>query len=144
MPANHVATPWTNAREMELIVLWGQDLSAQTIARKMGGVSRNAVLGKVFRLRLPKRTNRNAHFYTPPAKRPVPKRSRCRTVYPNRERKPNVRISNPNFKPALTAVTSAITGSFLSVIRWPRVPEMTKPELRAMYAQAVINTGGHL
>jgi hypothetical protein len=144
MPANHVFTPWTNAREMELIVLWGQEFSAQTIALKLGGVSRNAVLGKVFRLRLPKRTNRNRHFYTAPCDRHPPKRPVNKSVFPTREQKPAFHIPNPNFKPALTSVTSKLTGAIISIKRRPRVPEMTKPELRAMLTQAMVNTGGVL
>lgn len=48
---------WTDNRVARLRVLWARDgMSASQIARELGeGVSRNAVLGKAFRLKLPSR-----------------------------------------------------------------------------------------
>ena len=46
---------WTPDRENLLRILWTQGLSASQIAKKLGGVSRNAVVGKIHRMGLPLR-----------------------------------------------------------------------------------------
>lgn len=43
---------WTEERVEQLKTLWAEGLSAAQIANKMGGVTRNAVIGKVHRLGL--------------------------------------------------------------------------------------------
>ena len=43
---------WTEERVEQLKELWSEGLSASQIANKMGGVTRNAVIGKVHRLGL--------------------------------------------------------------------------------------------
>lgn len=48
---------WTTDREALLKVLWTQGLSASQIAKRIGGVSRNAVIAKVHRMGLPQRDN---------------------------------------------------------------------------------------
>lgn len=143
MGANHRFEAWTPAREAELRDLWSQELSARAIAAKMGGISRNAVLGKVFRMHLPSRPPRNGTFYKS-AKipdKPI-KRSQCKTVFPNRERKPQTRVIKPDAGLLFLPVMSPITGAFITARKRPHIREMTKIELRAMLTQAVINTGG--
>src|SRR5436189_310715 len=46
---------WTDERVELLKKLWADGLSASQIAAQLGGVSRNAVIGKVHRLNLPGR-----------------------------------------------------------------------------------------
>ena len=46
---------WTDERVEKLKQLWSEGLSASQIANQLGGVSRNAVIGKVHRLSLPGR-----------------------------------------------------------------------------------------
>ena len=46
---------WTPDREALLKILWTQGLSANQIAKRLGGVSRNAVIGKRIRMGLPER-----------------------------------------------------------------------------------------
>lgn len=46
---------WTDDRVEKLKRLWAEGLSASQIAGQLGGVSRNAVIGKVHRLNLPGR-----------------------------------------------------------------------------------------
>ena len=43
---------WTDERVEQLKILWAEGLSASQIARQLGGISRNAVIGKVHRLKL--------------------------------------------------------------------------------------------
>jgi len=46
---------WTDERVEQLKQLWTEGLSASQIARQLGGVTRNAVIGKVHRLGLQQR-----------------------------------------------------------------------------------------
>ena len=43
---------WTEERIIELKQLWAEGQSASKIAEKLGGVTRNAVIGKIHRLGL--------------------------------------------------------------------------------------------
>lgn len=53
--------PWTDDRVEILKKMWGEGQSASQIAKELGGVTRNAVIGKVHRLGLSNRTdNSNA------------------------------------------------------------------------------------
>ena len=45
-------SPWTDDRIADLKRLWSEGLSATEIARRLPGTTRNAVLGKLHRLRL--------------------------------------------------------------------------------------------
>lgn len=49
---------WTDERVEQLKQFWTDGLSASQIARTLGGVSRNAVIGKAHRLRLTSRVER--------------------------------------------------------------------------------------
>src|SRR5262245_18279279 len=57
---------WTDERVATLRKLWTEGLSASQIAKQLGGVTRNAVIGKVHRLGLAGRATPSR-----PAKRPV-------------------------------------------------------------------------
>ena len=66
---------WTPERVAALRTLWREGLSAAEVARRLGGVTRNAVIGKVWRLGLsggrppkPPRPRRGAAG--PPRRRP--------------------------------------------------------------------------
>jgi GcrA cell cycle regulator len=80
---------WTDERVERLKRLWAEGLSASQIAAQLGGVSRNAVIGKVHRLNLPGRAKAGGSTTTPRAtKRPAaaarpanyPQRVATRTV----------------------------------------------------------------
>ncbi len=47
---------WTDERVDLLKKMWGEGQSASQIAKELGGVTRNAVIGKVHRLGLSNRT----------------------------------------------------------------------------------------
>jgi GcrA cell cycle regulator len=51
----HCLMNWTDERVELLRKLWSEGLSASQIAAQLGGVSRNAVIGKVHRLKLSSR-----------------------------------------------------------------------------------------
>ena len=58
---------WTDDRVEILTKLWGEGLSASQIARELGDVTRNAVIGKVHRLGLAG----SCLLYTSPSPRDV-------------------------------------------------------------------------
>ena len=71
---------WTDERVEQLKTMWGEGMSASQIAKELGGVTRNAVIGKVHRLGLSSRnqgkgevTADKAEVKAPEAKVPPPK-----------------------------------------------------------------------
>ena len=61
------AMAWTDERVEMLKKLWADGLSASQIAKQLGGVTRNAVIGKVHRLGLSGRATPSR-----PVRRPAP------------------------------------------------------------------------
>ena len=61
---------WTEERVERLKKLWSEGLSASQIAAQLGGVSRNAVIGKVHRLSLPGRAKAGGATVARSQKRP--------------------------------------------------------------------------
>lgn len=63
---------WTDTRIKALVLMWGEGLSSGQIARQLGGVTRNAVIGKLHRLGLAGRAepSRPAKRIPPPRRRP--------------------------------------------------------------------------
>src|SRR5213593_4318963 len=69
---------WTEQRIEMLRRLWGQGQTASQIAVALGGVTRNAVIGKAHRLGLtgrPSPIKRDASGTAVPKRRPVPRRA---------------------------------------------------------------------
>jgi GcrA cell cycle regulator len=62
---------WTDERVESLKKLWGEGLSASQIAAELGGITRNAVIGKVHRLGLSGRAK------SPSASTPRPRKARA-------------------------------------------------------------------
>jgi GcrA cell cycle regulator len=71
---------WTDERVERLKRLWAEGLSASQIATQLGGVSRNAVIGKVHRLNLPGRVKAGG---TQATARTAPKRTTSAPRAPN-------------------------------------------------------------
>ena len=61
---------WTDERVETLKKMWGEGQSASQIAKELGSVTRNAVIGKVHRLGL---SNRAGNGTVPPPPAPPPK-----------------------------------------------------------------------
>jgi GcrA cell cycle regulator len=64
---------WTDERVEILKKLWSEGLSASQIANRLGGVTRNAVIGKVHRLGLSGRTTTTRAKTPRPRRRTAPK-----------------------------------------------------------------------
>ena len=87
---------WTDDRVELLKKLWAEGLSASQIANRLGGVTRNAVIGKVHRLGLSGRTT------TSRAKAPRTRRRPAHTQ--NRNARPQMRTQGSTaLKPAYDA-----------------------------------------
>lgn len=99
---------WTDERVEVLKKLWSEGLSASQIAAQLGGVSRNAVIGKVHRLKLSGRGKTTTA--APRSKKVAPA--------------PSVAASAPP-RPAAPPVTPAATAAHIHV-QAPVRPTVTK------------------
>jgi GcrA cell cycle regulator len=110
---------WTTERISTLSKLWLEGLSASAIARQLGGVSRNAVIGKVHRLGL---SGRCAMPTTPGAARKVQARPRpAPKPRPTRGEGP-IRTMPTAPRPVVTLPTVGLatrTSVGARVCRWP-------------------------
>ncbi len=71
---------WTDDRVETLKRMWGEGASASQIAKELGGVTRNAVIGKVHRLGL---SNRNADETKPASQTPAKPAPAPKTAKPD-------------------------------------------------------------
>ena len=62
---------WTHERVETLTRLWAEGYSARQIAEKLGGITRNAVIGKAHRLNLSRGAERGVVVVEPPPPPPV-------------------------------------------------------------------------
>ncbi|WP_171186796.1 GcrA family cell cycle regulator [Ruegeria sp. HKCCC2117] len=87
---------WTDERVELLKKMWGEGQSASQIAKELGGVTRNAVIGKVHRLGLSNRAAGASPAKSEPKEKPAPA--------PKAEAKPK---PAPKTEPARPAPASA-------------------------------------
>ena len=64
---------WTDERVEILTKMWAEGNSASQIAKELGGVTRNAVIGKVHRLGLSNRATTNSSSKSDSKAKSVPK-----------------------------------------------------------------------
>ncbi|MCE8006249.1 GcrA family cell cycle regulator [Aestuariivita sp.] len=94
---------WTDERVELLKKMWGEGQSASQIAKELGGVTRNAVIGKVHRLGLSNRATGSAPKTEAKAK-PAPKPEAKLKPAPKTEpARPTVVASEAEAKPATPA-----------------------------------------
>ncbi len=114
---------WTNETVERLKTLWAEGQSASVIARRIGGITRNAVIGKVHRLGLPGRATRART--QPPRRRTQTLRVRIRnaprppvtaTVMPRA--RPRCAAVLPELAPAPSITVTVVTLTRLTC-RWP-------------------------
>lgn len=104
---------WTDERVELLKKMWGEGQSASQIAKELGGVTRNAVIGKVHRLGLSNRAGSGA------AAKPAaaPKAKPAAAAKPKTEAKPK-----PAAKPAEAPVASEAAPKPVSPARRAIIP----------------------
>ncbi|RJL18004.1 GcrA family cell cycle regulator [Paracoccus siganidrum] len=111
---------WTDERVETLKRMWAEGQSASAIAKELGGVTRNAVIGKVHRLGLSNRNDEPAEAAAPAAEAPAPEKKV--------EKKPAAAPSRPEPAPepaaarAPAAEAPAAQPAFTPVPRRPIVP----------------------
>ncbi len=122
---------WTDERVEILSTLWAEGLSASQIATKLGGVTRNAVIGKVHRLGLSGRVK--------PKRKTKPAATR-RTPATARKRAPVKRRTTPRAAPtpppAPLEAKPLPSGEFATILtitetlcKWP-LGDPTSPDFR--------------
>ena len=87
---------WTDERVETLKKMWGEGQSASQIAKELGGVTRNAVIGKVHRLGLSNRTTAGAAAAAPKADAKPKAMPKAEAAKPKVEAKPE-----PKTEPAV-------------------------------------------
>ena len=108
---------WTDERVEILKKMWGEGQSASQIAKELGGVTRNAVIGKVHRLGLSNRTSSaGAKTAAPkadtkpkaPAKpKPAPKKAAAKPAE-EEVQEPRTESASPPPQPKVSAARRAI------------------------------------
>jgi len=108
---------WTDERVTTLKKLWVDGLSARQIAKQLGGVTRNAVIGKIHRLGLSGRATPSLPRARPVREpRPARPRSTTRVVAPLRPRLVPVESAPEPEGPGLIKDTLQLRAH---VCRWP-------------------------
>ncbi|GAA0295273.1 GcrA family cell cycle regulator [Rhodovulum strictum] len=117
---------WTDERVETLKRMWAEGQSASQIAKELGGVTRNAVIGKVHRLGL---SNRAGGVATPAPAKPVPTRekpTRTDAPEPRVEAAPTPEKKPVEPRPAAAAAPQPVPPSPAPT---PAVPAPRKPVL---------------
>lgn len=97
---------WSEEAIALLRKLWGDGLSASQIATKLGGgLTRNAVIGKVHRLKIPPRPG--THVFSPKGPRPSVPRKPKPSRPPKEAKVARLSVSFPEAKPVLPDAWSA-------------------------------------
>ncbi len=113
---------WTDERVETLKRMWSEGQSASAIAKELGGVTRNAVIGKVHRLGLSNRTEEPAEAAAAPAapaSAPAPDKKAVRKPAAAAPRAETPATEAPAPKPAEAAAPQP---AFTPVPRRPIVP----------------------
>jgi len=108
---------WTDENVATLKKLWLEGLSASQVAKQIGGVTRNAVIGKVHRLGL---SGRGATVSLPRRVRPErPPHQAARRGGGPRPRPPAPTAGRPAPPPEGPGLISCLTQLRLHVCKWP-------------------------
>jgi len=105
-----IAAEWTEARVGKLVDLWTAGLSASQCASALGdGVTRNAVIGKIHRLKLPKRKPVSISW-SPAAREQSRQRSEARKARPRvKAARQRVSLPKPPKMPAFELDMAALS-----------------------------------
>ncbi|MEM1006724.1 MAG: GcrA family cell cycle regulator [Pseudomonadota bacterium] len=94
---------WTDERVELLKKMWGEGQSASQIAKELGGVTRNAVIGKVHRLGLSNRAAGASPAKSEPKEKPAPAPKAEAKPKPAPKTEPARPAPAPEAKPAIPA-----------------------------------------
>ncbi len=114
---------WTDERVEILKKMWGEGQSASQIAKELGGVTRNAVIGKVHRLGLSNRAGGGSEPAAPAAKEP-------KAAAPRAEAEPK-KAAKPAPQPAAAAPARAEPASQPAAQPATNVTPLRKPIIPA-------------
>ena len=125
---------WTDERVEKLKELWGDGMSASQIAKALGGVTRNAVIGKVHRLGLSNRGSTSAGQSASDDGKPAQKPAR-----PSRPAKAAAEPKEPAATPEEVKPMPVVvrTQPVIRDATQPRAPGLPTPEERAARATLV-------
>ena len=124
---------WTDDRVEKLKLLWGDGMSASQIAKALGGVTRNAVIGKVHRLGLSNRgTAAGGQAASGEAKKADKPARPSRPVKAVAEAKPAAAVVEEEV--ARPAPVMVRTQPVIRDATQPRAPGLPTPEERAARA----------
>ena len=112
---------WTDERVETLKKMWGEGQSASQIAKELGGVTRNAVIGKVHRLGLSNRTGGGGTTPAPQAKA-APEPELRQAPKPARKDEPKAAPAQPERAPAFVSDDPPPRPSNVTPLRKPIVP----------------------
>ncbi len=133
---------WTDERVEQLRAMWSEGMSASQIAKQLGGVTRNAVIGKVHRLGLSNRSpsGKPVEEAPKPAEKPAAKpAARSRAEKPAPEApvqaapEPAAEAPKPEEKPLPQRVAPQIRDA--SEPRAPGLPTPEEEEARLQLAE---------
>jgi GcrA cell cycle regulator len=117
---------WTDERVELLRKLWAEGLSASQIAAQMGGVSRNAVIGKVHRLKLSGRGKQTSS--QPRVKKATTTGGSVRTSSAPRQSSAGPRVSSHTHAIGATALKADYEVRAVSATVLEFVPALVAPE----------------
>ncbi|MEE2525463.1 GcrA family cell cycle regulator [Hyphobacterium sp. HN65] len=115
---------WTDERVEQLKKLWAEGLSASQIAKKIGGVTRNAVIGKVHRLGLSGRAAPSRPS-SRPARTPKPRVTAAAASAPAKAKAPAARkpvpppVQAPDPEPLPNGEFATVLTLKDSMCKWP-------------------------
>lgn len=123
---------WTDERVEKLKELWAEGISASQIAKVLGGVTRNAVIGKVHRLGLSNRATSSSDE----AKTAEPAKAKAAPA-PKPEPKPEVKAEEPVAPPVPAPAPPRRVAPVIRDATQPRAPGAPTPEEEAARATLI-------
>ncbi len=119
---------WTDDRVELLKKMWGEGQSASQIAKELGGVTRNAVIGKVHRLGLSNRTTTGAKA---DAKTATPKKPAKPKAAPKKAAKPEMKTESASPPPPPKPIPMSAARKAIIPAGQPLPPQPSNNEISA-------------
>ncbi len=119
---------WTDDRVELLKKMWGEGQSASQIAKELGGVTRNAVIGKVHRLGLSNRTTTGAKAE---AKTAAPKKPAKPKAAPKKAPKPEMKTESASPPPLPKPIPMSAARKAIIPAGQPLPPQPSNNEISA-------------